>query len=72
MKSFIGWLGKVFSGPNGEASSKRVLGAFLIVSGAVLAFNHGEYRNVLTLIGGGCALLGVGYYAERLGGGHNI
>jgi hypothetical protein len=71
MKKFIGWVSVVFSDQNGEASSKRVLGAFLIISGVILAFLKGEPRNVATLIISGCGLLGVGYLAEKInpGGG---
>jgi threonine/homoserine/homoserine lactone efflux protein len=48
-----------------------VFGAFLIISGVILAFLKGEPRNVATLIISGCGLLGVGYLAEKInpGGG---
>jgi hypothetical protein len=71
MKGFINWVLKLFS-TSDEVSSKRIGGIFLIINGVVLAYLKGNPQNVATLIISGCALLGVGAFAERLGGGHNI
>jgi hypothetical protein len=69
MKKVLSFIAKVLSGPSGEASSKRVYSGLLIVSGVVLAFINFNPENVRTLIFGGCALLGVGAFAERIGSG---
>jgi hypothetical protein len=69
VKNSVKWIVQIFSGPNGEASSKRVIGAYLIYNGTNLAYHHGNPQNVATLIIAGCAFLGVSYFAEKLGGG---
>lgn len=70
MKEFIA---KVLTGPGGGISSKRIYSGILIISGIILAFLNLNPENVRTLIYGGCGLLGVGAFAERitLGGGCN-
>jgi drug/metabolite transporter (DMT)-like permease len=67
MKKFLAFIAKALSGPGGEISSKRVYSGLLIISGVVLAFLKGDSGNVQTLVFGGCALLGAGAFAERIG-----
>jgi hypothetical protein len=69
MKKILAAIAKTIAGPSGEISSKRVYSGLLIVAGVILAFLKGDSGNVQTLIFGGCALLGVGAFAERIGSG---
>jgi hypothetical protein len=46
-----------FTGPNGEGSSKRVMGIACIVSGIVKAFLSADVAMVSLLLGTGTALL---------------
>jgi hypothetical protein len=71
MKKALAYIASMLSG-NGEVSSKRVYSGLLILSGIVLAFLKGDSGNVQTLIFGGAALLGVGAFAERIGGGRDL
>lgn len=66
MKKVLSFIAKVLSGPSGEASSKRVYSGLLIIAGVILAFINFNPENVRTLIFGGCGLLGVGAFAERI------
>lgn len=53
----MNWLKGFLSGPDGEASSKRLLGIATIISGIVMGF-QGNSQGVL-FVGAGAALLAV-------------
>jgi hypothetical protein len=55
----IDFIYQLFSGPQGEISSKRVLAFLLIISGIVYAFLKSDPTMCGILIGSGVGLLGV-------------
>lgn len=58
------FLTSLFSGPNGDMSSKRMLAFMLIISGIVYSFLKKDVTMCGLLIGSGSALLGISAFTK--------
>lgn len=64
VKSFCAWIRRVFEEKDGTPSSKRIFGAFLIITGVIYAIKDGDPLTVGILLGAGLGMFGVSSWSK--------